>query len=275
MGSEIITLIPDIYAYLKEHGRPEVNIHIPEDKPRKPSLRLSQMGPKCPCALWHSIHTPELAEAMPPWALIKFQFGHVIERLAISLAKAAGHDVTGEQSELVVDGVVGHRDCVIDGAVVDVKSASSLSFHKFKDGTIKDSDSFGYLDQLDGYAVGSMDDPLVTVKDKAYLLAIDKQLGHMCLYEHTVRPDSIRERIRKYKEIVRLPSPPDCTCGTQPEGKSGNIRLDTVASYNSYKFCCFPKLRIFKYAKGLVYLTHVEKVPDVPEVDRYGKIVYN
>jgi hypothetical protein len=239
------------------------------------TLRLSQMGPKCPCALWHSIHHPELAEALPPWAEIKFSFGHIIEALAIALAKAAGHEVTGEQDVLTVDGVVGHRDCVIDGCVVDVKSAASRSFQKFKDGTLEKDDLFGYLDQLDGYLVGSADDPLVRTKDKGYLLAVDKQLGHMCLYEHSLREENIRDRIRDYKEIVRLPQAPRCTCGTVADGKSGNIKLDIRAAYNSYKYSCNPRIRTFLYASGPVYLTKVVRKPDVPEIDKHGKTVYH
>ena len=115
---------------------------------REPRLRLSAMGPRCPKALWYSINRPELAEPLPPWAEIKYAFGHVIEALAISLAKAAGHSVVGEQDELRLDGIVGHRDCVIDGCIVDVKSASTISFNKFKTSTF--TDTFGYLDQLDG-----------------------------------------------------------------------------------------------------------------------------
>jgi len=78
--------------------------------------------------LWHSIHTPEKAEALPAWAEIKYTYGHILEALAISLAKAAGHEVTGEQDAITVDGILGHRDCVIDGCVVDVKSANRPEF---------------------------------------------------------------------------------------------------------------------------------------------------
>lgn len=241
---------------------------------RKPTLRLSQMGPRCPKALWHSIHTPELAEKLPPWAEVKYSFGHIIEALAITLAKASGHNVTGEQDHVTVDGVSGHRDCVIDGCIVDVKSTSSLGFNKFKDKTIAQNDSFGYLDQLDGYLVGSLEDPLVINKEKGYLLAIDKQLGHMCLYEHHIREENIRERIALCKACVKSLSPPECTCRVVPEGKSGNMRLDTKASYSLFKHCCFPNLRTFLYASGPVYLTKVVRTPDVIEIDRYGKLVY-
>lgn len=242
--------------------------------PYQPRLRLSQMGPRCPRALWHSINKPEDNEKLPPWAEIKYTYGHIIEALALTLARAAGHEVTGEQDELNVDGVCGHRDAVIDGCIVDVKSASSYSFNKFRDGSIKDDDQFGYLDQLDGYLVGSLEDPLVRVKDRAYLLAIDKSLGHMVLYEHRLREQSIRSRIASYKSIVAASEAPPCTCGTVPDGRSGNIKLDTKASYSLQKYSCFPQLRTFLYATGPVYLTKVVRKPNVPEINKDGRLVY-
>lgn len=241
---------------------------------REPTLRLSQMGPRCPCALWYSIHHPELAEALPPWAEIKYSFGHILEALAITLAKAAGHSVTGEQDELNLDGVPGHRDCVIDGCTVDVKSSSSIGFQKFKLANYGAVDTFGYLDQLDGYVVAASADPLVTVKDRGYILAIDKQLGHIFLKEHYVREEQIRRRIAHCKRIVGLSTPPACNCGTQSDGQSGNIRLDTKASYSPQKHTCFPNLRTFKYANGPVYLTEVKRVPDVPEIYRSNSTLH-
>jgi hypothetical protein len=286
--NEIKTLIPDIQELVtKKNGW--FNDELSKDfaasvakrvqdqfaeKKRTPELYLSQMGPRCPKALWHSIHTPDQAERLPPWAEIKYSFGHLIEALAITLAKASGHKVEGEQDAITVDGVRGRRDCVIDGAICDIKSSSSRSFQKFKDGSIAMEDSFGYLDQLDGYICGSLQDPLVTVKDRGYLLVVDKTLGHMVLYEHAVRLDSIRMRIKTYKEYVARDVSPSCTCGTVAEGKSGNIKLGTKASYSSYKYCCFPRLRTFIYASGPVYLTKVVRKPDVPEIDRYGNLVY-
>lgn len=290
MNKSIHTLVADIYDQLNHTkegwftddlsgflagdiaGRLSNSLGGSQQKAR---LRLSQMGPRCPRALWHMVNTPHLAEQLPAWAKIKYSFGHVIEALAITLAKAAGHEVTGEQDELVVDDVKGHRDCVIDGCIVDVKSTSSFGFKKFETGSIREDDAFGYLDQLDAYLVGSSDDPLVRSKDKAYLLAIDKQLGHMCLYEHRLRRDQLIKRVDEYKRIVAQPNPPKCTCGTQPDRKSGNERLDVKASYNSFKHQCFPHLRTFLYASGPVYLTKVVRKPDVTEVDRYGNVVYN
>src|SRR5438552_1781962 len=99
-----------------------------------PALRLSQMGEKCPSHVWHSIHSAAHAEHIPGWVRIKFDYGHILEAYVTELVKAAGHEVTGEQDELIVDGVKGHRDCVIDGCIVDVKSLNSRSFQSLKAG---------------------------------------------------------------------------------------------------------------------------------------------
>lgn len=241
---------------------------------QKPTLRLSQMGSKCPKALWHSIHTPGEAQPLPPWTQIKFTYGHVVEALAIALAKASGHEVTGEQDAVELDGVIGHRDCIIDGCVVDVKSAGSRSFLKYKDGSLAQNDSFGYLEQLDGYTTASLDDPLVRTRDRAYILAVNQELGHLALHEHIVRPDHIRERIAECKRVVEAIQPPSCTCKVIKHGESGNLALDMRASYSPWKFCCFPHLRTFIYSNGPKYLTKTVRKPDVTEVDRYGRHIY-
>ena len=281
----IETLIPDIYQLVQDKGgwfhaslaedlSGDISRRLQSqlgDKRGNASLRLSKMGPICPRALWYSIRHPELAEPLPPWAEIKYSFGHVLEALILTLAKATGHSVEGEQDELVLDDIVGHRDAVVDGYVVDVKSASSISFQKFKNRTIAQTDSFGYLEQLDGYVLASRNDPLVRYKDAGYLLAVDKQLGHLVTYRHEVtneREKNLRERIVRYRRIVEGPRPAPCECRVIPQGASGNFQLDTKASYSPYKHCCFPNLRVFAYASGPVYLTKVVRTPDVPEVTR-------
>lgn len=285
----IHTLIKDIYSVIGKDGwlNEAVAENLGRDigrtlleatgpRTKVPRLRLSAMGEKCPCQLWHSIHTPLAAEPLPAWVRIKLTYGHILETYVIAMAKAAGHEVTGEQDEVVVDGVKGHRDCVIDGCIVDIKSLNSRGFERVKAKEVAD-DVFlrDYLAQLDGYAIGSAMDDLVSVKDKAYILAIDKVLGHLTLYEHKIRPGFVEKRIDAYKRIVQQPDVPTCTCGTVDDGRSGNVRLDLKASYNPFKYSCKPNLRTFLYANGPVYLTKVVRKPDVMEIDRYGKIVYN
>jgi len=290
----IHTIIKDIYAVvgsnegwfngdIAEDFSRELNLRLVEAAaPRKEvsRLRLSKMGEQCPCQLWHSVHTPELAERPQPQALIKFTYGHILETLVIALAKAAGHTVEGEQDEVVLDGVSGHIDCIIDGAVTDIKSVNSLGFQKVQAGLVP-TDPFlrDYLDQLDGYVVASAGDSRVRVKDKGYILFIDKVLGKLARYEHRVRAENIRRRVSEYKAITALPAPPTCTCGTLTEN-NGNVKLDTKASYNPYKFCCHPNLRTFIYSGGPQYFTKVVKRPahhgkPLQEVDKHGNYLYN
>ncbi len=265
----IYTLIPDIYHLVSQKGWQNgfsLQVTFPGERPGQTSLRLSQMGPRCPRAFWYSIHEPEAAEPLPAWAEIKYTYGHIIESLVLNLSKMAGHEVTGEQDELIVDGVKGHRDCVIDGCLVDIKSMSTRGIEKLKNKTLAQDDPFGYLDQLDGYSLGSLLDPLVTVKDKAYIFGVDKTLGHMVLYEHECRHENITHRIRELKGIIERVIPPACTCETRTSGSSGNVELGIRASYSPYKHKCFPNLRTFLYSSGPVYLTKVVRVPNVPEV---------
>ena len=139
----IHTLIKDIYDVVGKQVSEEFQQRLSEGIAKrlapqlrrqedKGGMRLSKMGPTCPRAYWYSVHRPDLAEAPPPWAKIKFTYGHILEALAIELAKEAGYDVVGEQDELELLGVKGHRDCIIGGCTVDIKSCSGRVFDKFK-----------------------------------------------------------------------------------------------------------------------------------------------
>lgn len=271
MTKSIYQLLPDVRAFLSDRHELTIPITVRfgERKEHRP-LRLSKLGEMCPKHLWYQAHHPELAEALPAEAIMKFSYGHTIEQQCIALAKAAGHEVTGEQDEVVVDGVKGHRDCVIDGYIVDVKSCSGRMFEKISTKALGNDDPFGYLAQLDGYMVGSADDDCVTCKDTAFIWAIDKVLGKMVLYEHKLRRNFILERIASYKQIVSSRDIPTCECGTLRDGESGNLRLDAKASYSPFKRQCHPGLRTFGYRnKGDFeprFLTKVVRVPDVPEL---------
>lgn len=282
----IHTLVPDIQELLKTDGwfTDELAQHLSKllqfqlnrREGDKVGLTISRLGTHCPKALWHSVHTPELAQPLRPNVKLIFKYGNIIEELAICLAKAAGHTVEGEQDEVSAGGVTGHWDAIVDGCVVDFKSANSFGIQKFKKGTLAQEDLFGYLEQLDGYLYAGLSDPRVRVKDRGYFLAIDKELGHMVLYEHKFRQDHILGRIKSCQTIVALPEPPRCQCGTKPYGASGNIELDTRASYSPFKHVCFPDLRTFLYAgEKPVYLSRVVRLPKehIIEVDKYGRRV--
>ena len=102
------------------------HIHNRVTESKKPgTLRLSNIGTECHRKLWFSIREPQAAEPLPRAARFKFLFGDILEELLLFLAEEAGHSVEGRQTTLSVNGVEGHRDAIIDGRLVDVKSAST------------------------------------------------------------------------------------------------------------------------------------------------------
>lgn len=233
--------------------------------PRKATLRLSNLGTPCERKLWYDINTPELGESLDAPAKIKFLFGDILELLLLFWAREAGHKVEGEQDELVVNGVVGHRDCVIDGRIVDCKSASSYSFKKFAENGLRNSDPFGYLVQLRSYFTASLDDARVTDHKRGSFLVIDKTLGKITL--DTYKLDPITEKyVEKKREMVNAKKIPPRGYEDEPDGKSGNRKLGMNCSYCSKKSVCWPGLRTYAYSFGPVFLTHVAREPKVPMI---------
>lgn len=228
-------------------------------------LRFSSLG-KPDRQMWYEAH-PEHGTKEPLTAktYLKFLYGDVIEQLFLFLTKEAGHTVEHEQLEVEVDGVKGHIDAIIDGVVVDVKSASSFGYEKFKNNTVPADDAFGYVPQLSGYA------NVLTPGADAAWLAIDKVSGDVCV---SVLPQSIikyyqpKERIDELREVLAADNPPDRCYDPVPDGKSGNFKLPTPCSYCAHKFRCHPDVRTFLYSTGPRFLTTVAREPDVFEVKR-------
>lgn len=231
-----------------------------KDEDRKFTLRLSAIG-RPDRQLWYDAHHKGVPEPLPPSAKVKFLFGDILEHMLLFLAKEAGHEVTDEQKELVIDGVKGHMDCKIDGIPVDAKSCSTFAFDKFKDGTLRHDDSFGYMWQISAYSHAE------NAKEAAFF-AIDKQLGHMCLLRipgAELDLYDVHERIAEQKAVVALDAPPERCDDDVADGKSGNRKLATICGYCKHKQECWPELRTFLYANGPRFLTKVERLPDVPE----------
>ena len=164
------------------------------------------------------------------------------------------------QKKTKVNGVVGHMDCTIDDEVVDVKSASDFAFRKFKSRNIEYDDPFGYIGQISGYVEGEG-------KDIGYLLGLNKVTGEMCLVEiDELSLINAGQRINDLKEIISSDTTPDLCYTPVADGKSGNMKLARDCSYCSYKWTCFPEMRVFKYGDGFRYLTTVIKEPQVTEI---------
>lgn len=287
MTKTIDTLVEDIYA-LFSHETLEFNServgqfgqrlgeHITNrirETQKQPVLRLSNIGTECTRKLWYSINKPDTAEPLSKQTRFKFLFGDILEELLLFLAEEAGHSVEGRQTTLTINGVEGHRDAIIDGRLVDVKSASTMSYRKFESNGLRGNDPFNYLDQLGSYLAASANDPLLLEKDVASFLVVDKTLGNICLDTYPKTDVDYHKKVDDLREMLKQPEPPAQAYLPVPDGKSGNMKLGTQCSYCSFKHECFPKLRTFLYASGPTFLTHVERTPKVVEVTKDGTII--
>ena len=232
---------------------------------KNPSLRMSNIG-KPERQLWYDINLDPKQSEVSPNTQIKFLYGHLLEEVVLFLVKLAKHKITDEQKEVVVEGVKGHMDCKIDGEVIDIKSASNFAFRKFKHGTLPEKDSFGYLAQLSGYEEAEQ-------TTGGGFLAINKESGELCLFkpQSLDKPNVIQKIIRLKKQLKNKNPPSRCYLPI-PEGLSGNMKLPSECTWCSHKFECHKDsnngrgLRVFKYSKGLTYLTEIKRLPKVEEV---------
>lgn len=215
--------------------------------------------------LWYKVNKPELAGEIQPNVRLKFLYGDIIEMLMIYLIKLSGHEVKGEQSKVDYMGIPGTRDCIVDGQVVDVKSANSRGMYKFKGHNLETDDPFGYLSQLTLYGAASQDDPDVKDKKNVSFIAVDKELGHVVVDTYPIKDVPTEHEVKK-KVMMLAGGLPDRCYPDQEEGRKGNRKLGVECSYCDYKHACWPGLRTFLYSKGPMYLTHVAEEPNVPEV---------
>jgi hypothetical protein len=237
----------------------------PRDRSDQHTLRMSNVGRPLR-QLWYDIRSDDEVPPISSPNFIKFFFGHMAEPFMFLLIKLAGHTIIDEQKEVKVSGVTGHMDCIIDGEVVDIKTASSFAFRKFKNGTLREDDPFGYLAQLAGYEESEG-------TTQGGFLAINKENGELAMYcpEELDKPN-IKIKIRNIKKALKLDSPPNRCYTSISDGKSGNMKLPTGCVYCRHKNTCHQDanegngLRVFKYSNKLVYFTKVAKEPRVQEI---------
>lgn len=284
-NKKIDDLVQDIYALFGSGHKPDpegveelgkaITGHIAQAfavRENKKELRGSVMGERCARKLWYQANSTQDPEEIAPHTAFKFLYGHIIDELMPFLAKEAGHDVKKRQHEVVVEGVKGHVDAIIDGVLVDVKSANSRGMDKFRNHALESDDPFGYLGQLDFYLGALQDDPDLKEKDKFAFLAVDKELGHLVLdtYSQKSYPGAFGEFIkgvvRKLKDVVSSATLPPRAYEDTAVGASGNRGLCLECRYCIRKQECWPGLRKFIYANGPVWLTRVINTPAVIEV---------
>ena len=283
MKKNIKTLVDDIYNLFGDEpdiDKKELDKHVQifctevgqqiitalfEDRKRDNKLRLSAIG-KPDRQLWYNVNQKNKAAPLPPSTRIKFLYGHILEELLLLFTKVSGHSVRDTQKELLVSGVKGHQDAIIDDVLVDCKSASGRGFEKFKNNRVYDDDPFGYIPQISAYAQANG-------LDEAAFLAIDKSTGEICLTPvHSLEMINAEERVNYLKTMVVKDDLPDRCYSDIPDGKSGNRRLAVGCVYCDYKQLCWSDsnggkgLRVFNYAQNKKYLTEVAREPDVLEI---------
>lgn len=261
VNSNSVVIDDSLYNELAEDITATIRQRLSSASSRRNHLSLSSIG-KPLRRLWYDLKMPEVAAEDPPYVRLKFLYGDIIESIVLWLAKVSGHTVTDRQKEVTHFGIVGHIDSIIDGEVVDAKSASPRSYAKFATGTLTSDDPFGYLAQIEAY-----DEE--TGNGHPGFLAMNKVTGEICLY----RPDkdfdlpNTELLINNAKEALAKETPPEQRCYSDVEdGKSGNRKLDKGCALCPFKKMCWPGLRTFKYADGYRYLTAVVNKPRVEEI---------
>lgn len=274
---KIDTLVPDIYSVLttgvevREEDATAFGNALatilkeklsPKKRDSKGKIWFSTIG-KPDRQAWYQ-YNGYTGEKLEGHTLLKFLIGDLWEAVLIFLSRASGHTVEGDQKRLELDGVTGRQDAVIDGVPTDVKSASTYSFKKFKDGSIKQkgNDPFGYMYQLAGYREAAD-----VLTEEAAFLAADKQNGHLHLLklDDLELPDA-KKRIAHVKKMVDGPIPERCY-EAEPFGKSGNMKLAIGCQYCQFREECWKDanngqgIRTFLYERGPIHLVEVKLEP--------------
>jgi hypothetical protein len=271
----ITTLVKDIYS-LVESGRFSLDAkrlgnmiseRLSRGQESGDALRISNLGEKCERKLWYRQNKPEASESLDGPTLLKFNNGDILEETVLSLAEQSGHEVAGRQGTIDLHGVIGHRDAIIDGVLVDVKSANSRGMHKFLYHRLEHDDPFGYLDQLDAYLAGSKADPALKVRGEMAFLAVDKELGKLHLDVYKAQNKPWEKIIVGLRSMLSSTMPPPRAYTPKPDGLSGNMKIPMECSYCQFKNECYKDsnggkgLRKFIYSNGPRWLTVVMKEP--------------
>jgi hypothetical protein len=283
--TSITTLVDDIYSVLEkgaqvpptlseEFGKRVADMitsRLTQSREPKPGeLRMSRMG-EPDRKLWYHYNQPEKAEKMDSQTLLKFLYGDLIEELILFLAQVSGHRVEHRQREVSINGVPGHIDAIIDGVLVDVKSASPFSFEKFVNRKLEQDDPFGYKQQLFSYLESLQASDDLKVKGEGTFLVADKVDGRLVVsrWKPTQDGSSIKDDYSRKIALVKSETPPAKCFPSVPMGASGNEKLGTRCAYCVFKRDCWKDanggtgLQEYQYSGGSVYLTKVVKEPKV------------
>lgn len=235
-------------------------------------IYASEVGEPCHRKLWYKIHFPERGEYIRKETRLKFLYGDVLEEVLLYLAEVSGHEVSQKQASIVhqfEDGwqIRGRIDAVIDGEIVDVKTASPYGYTKMvDDGLTRENDSFGYSGQL-GFYHRHRDQLEGEIGDNPKFFVMDKQNGKLGLAD----PAPVTVSLESVKDAVKNPGMIPDRGFSDESWTNGNRKLCVNCSYCAFKKDCWPGLRVFDYSRGPVFATSVKKVPKNSEITEHWK----
>ena len=142
-----------------------------------------------------------------------------------------------------------------------------FGFKKFKNVTLRENDPFGYIGQLAGYerAEGT---------NSGGFLAMNKESGELALFqpEDLDKPNVTNLITKIVGTVLDADEAPEKCYKPILSGQKGNMKLPMGCVYCSYKIECNKDtnngqgLRMFKYARGVEYLTRVVALHKVDEI---------
>lgn len=232
-----------------KHFEEALRRHLTEGKREWKGLRMSNLG-KPLCQLQQEQMGTE-AGRMPYNHIIRMSIGDAVEAIMNVVVKASGVNVTGgkERVKLQVNEtkIPGEDDIHIDEEVWDIKSSSTWGFqHKWLEGWegIYHTDTFGYVDQLYGYAKAQN-------KRMGGWLVIDKSSGEFKVVKATPTPEqleAIEARINNTEAAIREKRP-FVKCFKEEDEyfrkkPTGNKLIPKVCGFCSYMHKCWPNAQL-------------------------------
>ena len=208
-------------------------------------LRMSNIG-RDYCKLWFDKNEPKSAIPRSTNFVINMMIGDIVEAVFKGLLVQSGvsfsngEDVSMDLGEGVV--INGTPDLILDGKVDDIKSASPWSYtNKFKDfATLAESDSFGYVAQLGGYAKAA------GVKPGGWWV-INKATGEFkYVSAGDIDSEEVAENTRALaarlaeNKFERCYEPIEETYRKKP---TGNLILGKECGWCDYRYKCWPGLQ--------------------------------
>ena len=238
-------------------------------------LYASEVGEPCLRKLWYKVHHPAKGEYLTRQTRLKFMYGDILEEVLLFLAQVSGHEVSKQQASVVYefeDGwqIRGRIDAVIDGEIVDVKTASPYGYTKMvEQGLTKENDAFGYSGQIGFYDLNK--DQLGVTGTSPRFLVMDKQNGKVGLAAPAPELPMTVAKMEEIKDAVKDPIIVPDRGFPDKSTTNGNSKLGINCSYCAFKFDCWPGLRVFNYARGPEFLTQVKKAPRNDDITSWYK----